>query len=57
MPDPFVVTVPAEGEPSTDELTQALVNAAAVAGYDLNDILDRIESAYSDQELIDERGE
>ncbi|MGI8721418.1 MAG: hypothetical protein ACR2JG_04240 [Geodermatophilaceae bacterium] len=57
VPDPFVVTVPAEGEPSTDELTQALVNAAAVAGYDLNDILDRIESAYSDQELIDERGE
>lgn len=56
-PDPFVVTVSVEGEPSTDVLTQALVNAAAAAGYDLSDILDRIESAYSDQELIDERGE
>ncbi|MBA3294613.1 MAG: hypothetical protein H0T40_13010 [Geodermatophilaceae bacterium] len=55
MPIPSIRPVTAENELSTDELTQALVNAAAAAGYDLNLILNRIESAYSDPDLVDER--
>lgn len=53
VPTPFVG--PVVEDPSTEALTQALVNAARAAGYDLTPILDRIESAYSDADLVGER--
>lgn len=55
VPVPFVGPVSAEDEPSTEHLTQALLNAAAAAGYDLDLILNRIGSAYLDPDLVDER--
>ncbi|MGI8627252.1 MAG: hypothetical protein ACR2J5_11890 [Geodermatophilaceae bacterium] len=55
MPTPFVGPASAQDQPSTEDFTQALVDAAAAAGYDLNLILSRIESAYSDPDLVDER--
>lgn len=55
MPLPFVGPVSAQDQPSTEGFTQALVDAAAAAGYDLNLILNRIVSAYSDPDLVDER--
>lgn len=55
MPTPFIGPVSAGNRPSTEVLTQALVDAAETAGFDLNLILNRIESAYSDPDLVDER--
>ncbi|MDQ4038927.1 MAG: hypothetical protein M3313_11415 [Actinomycetota bacterium] len=55
LPAPYVGPS-VEEPPSTEEATQALLDAAAAAGYDLNLILNRIESAYSDPDLVDERG-
>lgn len=56
MPPPFVGPAPADFEvPTADELTDVLLAAAEASGYDLATILDRIESAYSDPDLVDER--
>jgi len=41
--------------PSLADQTQALVDAAATAGYDLTAMFERIESAYTDPDLVDER--
>lgn len=53
---PVPVVGPAVDDPSLEELTQALVDVARGAGYDLTPILDRIEQAQSDRELEALRG-
>lgn len=55
MPLPFLQTVTTEPQASIEDCTQALVDAAAAAGFDLNVILNRIVSAYSDPGLVEER--
>jgi len=57
MPLPVAGSVSAPDQRSTEDLTQALVDAAAAVGFDLNLILNRIESAYSDPDLVDERAD
>lgn len=53
LPLPFAG--PFAEPPSAEQLTDELLNVADNYGYDLTPILERIESAYGDQDLTDER--
>ena len=52
---PVPLIGPVAHPPTPEELTDDLLRIAAAFGYDLTPILERIESAYSDQDLADER--